>query len=157
MPGSFPDRERTLGSLLRQAYGLLQTRTYAALGARGFSDLRAAHSAVFRHIEPEGSRVTDLAAQAGMAKQSMSYLIEALARSGYLSMVPDPVDGRAKLARLTRRGHEAMAALIALSAQFERELGRKMGVAKSRQLRALLEDATAAMQPGTHRPVAGPR
>jgi DNA-binding MarR family transcriptional regulator len=134
MTPSFPDRERTLGSLLREVY---------------HDDLRAAHSAVFRHIEPQGSRVSDLAAQAGMTKQSMSYLIDALVGAGYISIVQDPADGRAKLAKLTARGKEAMSALLALSAQFEKELAKKLGAARMKQLRALLEEAAGKSTAGT--------
>ncbi|HET6397523.1 MAG TPA: MarR family transcriptional regulator [Pseudoxanthomonas sp.] len=146
MPPSYPERQRTLGSLLRQPYRALQDRTYAALAQRGFDDLRAAHSAVFRHIRPEGSRVTELAAQAGMTKQSMSYLVDALVRGGYLHIVPDPADGRAKLARLTLRGEQAMAALIELSLEWERRLARRLGAAKVAQLRELLEETIAAVE-----------
>jgi len=146
MPPSFPDRERTLGSLLRQVYHALQERTYAALAQRGFHDLRAAHSVVFRHIEPDGSRVTDLAALAGMTKQSMSYLIDGLCSVGYVRIAPDPADGRAKLAQLTARGREATKALIELSAQFERELARLIGAARMKQLRALLEQAAGSLR-----------
>jgi DNA-binding MarR family transcriptional regulator len=145
MPPSYPDRERTLGSLLRLPYHALQARTYAALAEKGFDDLRAAHSAVLRHIEPEGSRVTDLAARAGMTKQSMSYLVDALVEAGYLAIVPDPADGRAKLARLTARGHQAMDALIALSARFERDLARRIGAPRMKQLRGLLEEVAQAL------------
>jgi DNA-binding MarR family transcriptional regulator len=147
MAPSFPDRQRTLGSLLREVYHGLQKRIYAALAQRGFEDLRAAHSVVFRHIEPQGSRVSDLASMGGMTKQSMSYLIDALAAAGYISSVQDPADGRAKLAKLTTRGKEAMSTLLALTAQFEKEMARKIGAARMQQLRALLEEV--AQKSGT--------
>ena len=146
MPPSYPEREHTLGSLLRQPYHAMQQRMYTALAEQGFDDLRAAHSAVFRHIEPGGSRVTDLAARAGMTKQSMSYLVDTLVPS-YLAIVPDPADGRAKLVRLTARGQQGMDAMIDLSAQFERDLAHRIGAAKIRQLRGLLEEVAAAFDP----------
>jgi hypothetical protein len=90
---------RTLGSLLRRPYGALEARAYGGLADRGFSEIRPAHSSVVRHIAASGSRLTDLAARAGMTKQSMAYLVESLARDGFLSVGPDPLDGRAKLVR----------------------------------------------------------
>jgi DNA-binding MarR family transcriptional regulator len=147
MTPSVPDRERTLGSLLRLPYQVLQARVYDALPAHGFNDLRAAHSAVFRHIDPAGSRVTTLAENAGMTKQSMAYLVDALVQSGYLGIAPDPADGRAKIVRLTARGKRAMSTLVALSAQFELELARRLGAARMKQLRGLLEDVAEVLMP----------
>ena len=146
MPPSVPDRQRTLGSLLRLPYQALQQRVYGTLAQRGFEDLRIAHSVVFRHIEPSGSRVTALAEGAGMTKQSMAYLVDALAASGYLKIVPDPADGRAKLAMLSARGKNAMRALIELSAQFEADLAKSLGETKLMQLRKLLEEVSDSLR-----------
>lgn len=152
MSPSYPERQRTLGSLLRLPYQALQSRIYADLARRGFDDLRAAHSAVLRHIDPAGSRITDLAARAGMTKQSMSYLVDSLTAAGYLAIVPDPADGRAKLARLTPRGETAMATLIELSADLERELGKRIGAARMKQLRSLLEEVAEIFPGGEEQP-----
>lgn len=93
------------------------------LPAHGYDDLRAAHNAVPRHIDPEGSRITTLAEGAGMTKQSMGYLVDSLVGAGYLALGPDPLDGRAKLARVAPRGEGATEVLLELGAQFERERG----------------------------------
>ncbi len=148
MPDTIPDRQRTLGSLLRLPYRRLQADVYAALPAHGFDDLRAAHSAVFRHIDPDGSRMTTLAERAGMTKQSMAYLVDALVASGYLKVVADPSDGRAKLVRLTRRGGQAVDTLITLSAQFETALAEKLGSARMARLRTLLEEVASILEAG---------
>jgi DNA-binding MarR family transcriptional regulator len=148
MTPSIPERQRTLGSLLRLPYQALQARVYAALARRGFDDLRVAHSVVFRHIDPAGSRVTALAERAGMTKQSMAYLVDALVTSGYLKSVPDPADGRAKLAVLSARGKRAMTALVELSAQFEADLAARLGETKLQQLRVLLEEVADSFDAG---------
>lgn len=147
MTPSVPERQRTLGSLLRLPYQALQSRVYSALARRGFDDLRVAHSVVFRHIDPAGSRVTALAERAGMTKQSMAYLVDALGASGYLKSVPDPADGRAKLAVLSARGKRAMTALVELSAQFEADLALRLGEVKLQQLRLLLEEVADSFDP----------
>jgi DNA-binding MarR family transcriptional regulator len=140
MAKTFPDRQRTLGSLLRLPYQALQNAVYGALAERGFDDIRAAHSAVFRHIDADGTRLTVLAERAGMTKQSMAYLVDALSQAGYLASTPDPHDGRARRVRLTRRGEQAMTALLELSADFERRLAGQLGATKMARLRALLEE-----------------
>ncbi len=110
---------------------------------RGFPEIRPAHSSVFRHIAAGGSRLTDLAARAGMTKQSMAYLVEGLERGGFLSTVPDLGDGRAKLVRLTARGRRVWRALVALSAEAEAALAERMGRERFALLRTLLEEAGA--------------
>lgn len=143
---STPDRENTLGSLLRRPYDALQDHVYRSLLALGFEDVRMAHSAVFRHIDPEGTRITTLAERAGMTKQSMGYLVDALVEAGYVVLQPDPNDGRAKLAVLTRRGAQAVEVLLEQSRQFESALARRIGARKLEQLRALLVEVSDALR-----------
>lgn len=139
------EKRRTLGALLRLPYEALQARVYAGLAARGFAEIRPAHSAVFRHIAPGGSRLTDLAARAGMTKQSMAYLVDSLERDGFLSVLPDPADGRARLVRLTARGRKVWDALLALSAEAEAAIAAHLGEDRFRAFRTLLEEVNAAL------------
>lgn len=55
---------------------------------------------------PAGSRLTELAALAGVTKSSMVETIDALVERGYFERVPDPTDGRATLVRRTARDWE---------------------------------------------------
>lgn len=135
----------TLGSLLRRPYERLQARVYAGLAARGYPDVRPAHSSVFRIILPKGSRVSDLAELAQMTKQSMAYLTSDLEKLGYVTIGPDPQDGRAKLVRLTERGHAVWAALVELSRQAEEDGARMIGSERIRELRRTLLDLDAAL------------
>lgn len=143
----FPDQARTLGSLLRAPYRRLADRLYAELAANGFPEIRPAHSAVFRHISPDGSRLTDMAEQAELTKQSMAYLVGYLDENGYVTLQPDPDDGRAKLVRLTKRGQAFITALLKASATVEDDLAAALGATKLKQLRDLLEQADAALTP----------
>jgi DNA-binding MarR family transcriptional regulator len=129
----------TLGALLRLPYETLVARTYAELAASGFDDIRPAHSSVFRHILPDGSRLTELAERAQLTKQSMAYLVDALQQQGYVDFVPDPRDGRAKLLHLTPRGLAFQEAAIVVSQRIETGLSRQLGAKNLAQLRTLLE------------------
>ena len=51
---------------------------------------------VFQRIAPDGSRLTDLAEQAQMSKQSAGVLVDQLERFGYVRRVSDPADGHAR-------------------------------------------------------------
>jgi DNA-binding MarR family transcriptional regulator len=138
--------ERTIGYLLRLPYERLSERVYGALAAQGFPDIRPAHSAVFRHVAASGSRVSDLAERAGMTKQSMAYLVEALAASGHVTVAPDPADGRAKLVRLTRRGRAVSETLVRLSREVEAEFAALLPPGRMAALRGLLGDLAEALE-----------
>lgn len=138
--------ERTLGYLLRHAYEQLADRVYGRLAAAGFADIRRAHSSVFRHIAAAGSRVSDLAERAHMTKQSMAYLVESLTALGYLEVVPDPADGRAKLVRLTARGEDASRALVHLSRTAEDEFAQLLPAGQMDRLRAQLDALAARLE-----------
>ncbi len=59
-------------------------------------------------VDPEGTRLSVLAARAQIAKQTATALVDRLERAGYVERVPDPADGRARLVRLTPRALEAV-------------------------------------------------
>ena len=132
---SFPEQAATLGALLRGPYRKLSDRLYAEMAASGFPEVRPAHSVVFRHIVPSGSRVTELAGIAGLTKQSMAYLVEYLEQHGYVKIVTDPADGRAKLVQLSQRGSLFIEALLKASSRLEDEAAKKMGKARLKNLR----------------------
>lgn len=127
VPKNLTDEQDTLGSLLRRCFEGLLARVYDRLAEEGFADLRPSHGAVFRHILPDGMRTTDLAAAAGMTKQSMAYLVGDLEARGYVEVSPDPADGRAKVVRLTPRGGEAQTAAARISKEIEDGWSEKVG------------------------------
>lgn len=149
MPDSTPRNDdsqagTTLGSMLRLMYRALSDRVYGRLADEGFTDIRPLHSAVLRHLRPEGARITSLAAQAQITKQSMSAIIEDLARLGYLESHPDPSDGRARRVIFSARGLALRATLIRLSSEAESVLAKNIGEEKFAQLKALLNEWTQA-------------
>ena len=93
-----------LGVLLQRPLQMLAAEVNQLMVADGFDDLRPAHSVVFMNLDPEGTRISDLAERAHMTKQSMGALVKYLQERGYLSVARDPRDHRAKLVRRTERG-----------------------------------------------------
>src|SRR5215207_956051 len=101
--------QRRIGALLRVPYMSVVDQIHANIQAAGIDDISYAHLNFFRHVdEQRGSRIVDLADDAQMTKQSMSYLVECLEARGYIQRADDPTDGRAKLIQLTERGHDVM-------------------------------------------------
>jgi DNA-binding MarR family transcriptional regulator len=69
--------------------------------------LQPAHAKVLVHIDIHGSRLTDLAARAGISKQAMGKVIDELQFLGYVSRSTHQ-DGRAKMIQFTRKGQKLL-------------------------------------------------
>lgn len=137
---SIPEIHATLGALLRRPYEHMSEWQYGELAKRGFDDVRPAFSAVLRNMPASGARVVDLAARAGMTKQSMGYLVDQMQAAALLEIAPDPDDRRANIVRLTPRGEEVVNTNIELSRQVEACLAQLVGDDKMKQLRSILEE-----------------
>ena len=68
------------------------------------AQVSAAHVHITRHLAPEGSRLTDLAQQAGMSKQAMGDLVDQCEAWGLVTREPDPHDKRARRVVFTESG-----------------------------------------------------
>jgi DNA-binding MarR family transcriptional regulator len=126
------------GMLLFLPYRAMEQRVMAAVAAAGFDDLTLAQSRVFQRIAPGGSRLTDLAEQAQITKQSAGFLVDALQERGYVERVPDPSDARARLVRIAARGEQVLAVAAAAVADVEAEWAAHLGPAAMDDLRGAL-------------------
>jgi DNA-binding MarR family transcriptional regulator len=133
-------REPTnLGGLMRDAFRELTEHIHTRLAEHGHPNVRVAHGNVFQFIDDEGTRVSVLAERAQMTKQSMGELVAHLEAHGYVERVPDPSDGRAKLVRLTAKGRTTYPVARAAIAEVEERWTERIGEAKLRRLRDIME------------------
>lgn len=116
-----------IGQLLTQFTRLFQTELFDRLLAAGLKDARVPHTHVTAYIKAEGSRLTELAAQARMTLPAMSELVDDLQRIGIVERRPDPSDGRAKLICLTDSGWEAMRTARRVIAEIEADYAQLVG------------------------------
>lgn len=103
-PRALPPGAPNTGTLLLAAYRAFEKDLFAAFRDAGHEALRPKHGAVLANVGPEGTRLTDLAAAAGMAKPSMKELVDELVELGYVARRTDPKDGRARTIALTPEG-----------------------------------------------------
>src|ERR1700734_863905 len=96
-----------LGVALFIPYRYMEDRIFRAIQDAGFDDWTLAQARVFQRIAAGGSRLTDLADQAQMSKQSAGVLVDQLEHLGYVRRAPDPTDGRARLIVIEERGRRA--------------------------------------------------
>ena len=138
MLGAPQDDQPLIGALLRMPVDAVRHRMLRDLHAAGFTDLMSAHFAVLRYPGPDGRRPSDVAAEAGMTKQAMNYLLGQLEKLGYLVRGDDAADKRSRRIKLTPRGLAVRQCLRATVATIEAELASELGSAEFGQLRELL-------------------
>lgn len=143
--------ELNLAQLLKHPFEALVTRLHQELAAAGFHDIRPAHGCVFQYTEPDGSRLTDLAEQAGLAKPTVLAAVDDLERLGYVERLPDQRDRRAKLVRLTARGAAAAAEGARIIAGIESDWASRLGPHRSCTLRRALEELHEVVSPRENR------
>jgi DNA-binding MarR family transcriptional regulator len=103
--------------------------------AAGRPEIKPSHNAVVAYLPRTiPRRAADLAADAGMTRQSMGELVRELETLGLVEMVPDPDDRRAKLVSWTEAGL-AMAArgkrhLAVIEQRLEEEFGEEYEAAR---------------------------
>jgi DNA-binding MarR family transcriptional regulator len=142
-----PDPRVTLAGLLEVAKEALLSEFERELAKAGYGDIRTTHGCVFRFVRDDGMRLTELAALAGMTKQSVGELVDHLVQSGYVERIPDPEDKRAKLICLTARGKEAQRTGFDLFAELEERWGERYGAERVELLRGVLEEIAAGEAP----------
>src|SRR5450755_4552277 len=136
-----------IGQLLTQLTRAFQTELFERLEASGLRDARVAHTHVTAYIKADGSRLTELAAQARMTLAAMSELVDDLQRLGIVERKPDPRDRRAKLICLTSTGWDAMRvardAIAEIEAGYAEAVGRERFETAAQTLDTLLYEVTA--------------
>jgi DNA-binding MarR family transcriptional regulator len=135
------------GVLLFIPYRHMENRILQAIRDAGFDDVTLAQARVFQRVAPGGSRLTDLAEQAQMTKQSAAGLVDELERMRYVRRVPDPDDRRARLIQVDKRGRLAAKAAQAAHDEVQDEWRARLGARRFGQLRETLEDLRAITDP----------
>jgi DNA-binding MarR family transcriptional regulator len=87
----------------------------------------AAHIHITRHLSLKGSRLTELALQAGMSKQAMGELVNQCEAWGLVDRVPEPLDARAKQVVFTSAGLLWLQAFQAAVEQAQAEFRAQVG------------------------------
>jgi DNA-binding MarR family transcriptional regulator len=132
------DGELNTGLLLYIPYRSLENRVFDALAKAGYDDITVAQMKILQRIGPDGTRLTDLAEQAQVTKQTAGFLVDQLERAGWVERVPDPTDKRARLVRIAARGKQAIPIADAAVAEVEAEWEAHLGARRMAQLRRTL-------------------
>lgn len=106
-------------TLMFVAYRYVENRVLAAVLDAGY-EVTLAQARIFQRIGPQGTRLTGLAEQAQVTKQTAGALVDQLEVAGYVERRPDPTDARARLVCVSERGARVSAVA---TGELERVLG----------------------------------
>jgi DNA-binding MarR family transcriptional regulator len=132
------ESELNTGLLLFIPYRALENRIFGALAEAGFDDFTPAQARILQRVGPDGTRLTELAEQAQVTKQTAGFLIDQLEKAGYVRRMPDPTDKRARLVCLAQRARAAQPVAQAVVDAVEREWETHLGRRRMGQLREAL-------------------
>jgi DNA-binding MarR family transcriptional regulator len=68
-----------------------------------------------------------VATQSGLTKQALAQALVPLEAGGYLEVLPDPADRRARIVRRTDRGHDVVDAVLELQRGYEQQWAARVG------------------------------
>ncbi len=134
-PGARVPQRTPLIALVHRAYRELQNDMVRQARAAGYEQAKPAHNSVFATLPLGGARSSDLAARAGVTRQSMGEVVRELVDFGVLEMKSDPDDRRAKLVTYTETGLEQVRAGAAHIVDFDERMVAELGEDGYEQLR----------------------
>lgn len=115
------------------------------LADAGFASIRPADRLVLRDVLTAGLRPTELAARLGVSKQAANDVLREFEAGGYITLVPDPDDGRAKRIQATARG----TALVQTAARVSGDIAGRWAACVGEQRFAQFEDVLRELADGT--------
>ena len=144
------DDEQNTGLLLFYPYRAMEDRVLGRVREAGY-EVTPAQSRIFARIGLAGTRLSDLAAQAQVTKATAGFIVDQLERSGLVTRVPDPADGRARLVTITDQGQQAVRVAAEEVAAVEEEWTAHLGTRRMQQLRQALAQLREITDPWAER------
>jgi len=123
-----------LVTFIRRLHQAIRAEIAEQVLLHGFDDITTSHIYVFQTPGPNGVRPTELARRTLMTKQAMNHLLAGLQSGGYLERVASPDDGRARVLRLTKKGHALTKVIQDSAAAIERRWSDALGSGRMRDL-----------------------
>lgn len=138
--GAYLWRTHNPGRVLNGALRRFEQRVMELMDEAGHSRTRRWHVNLTRHLDLEGTRITDLARRSAMTNAAMTELIGQCEEIGLVERVSDPADKRARIVRFTPAGLAWLDDFGRAVAVAQEEMVQEVG---NRNLSVLLKDLAA--------------
>lgn len=122
-------RRNNLGYHLFAANDRFLRAKMAHMAAAGHGEVTEALLTLFVSTDSEGSRITDIAANAGLTKQSVVDSVNRAERAGWVARLSDPQDKRQRIVHFTQEGRAILTRLRAAVTGAEQDLEASVGSA----------------------------
>lgn len=133
-------RHVNIGRLLNNALRHFEARVIELLAEAGHTEITTHHINATRHLDIDGTRLTDMAKRAAVTKQSMSELVAQLETLGIAARKLDPLDGRARIVYFTPKGLTWLSDFRAAVQRAEREMAHDVGADALRTVKTVLQN-----------------
>lgn len=140
-------RTHNPGRVLSNALRRFEERVLALMNEGGHTQTRLSHVNLTRHLDLEGTRITELARRASITNPAMSELIDQCEELGLVERIPDSADKRVRIVRFTPAGLEWLTAFGRAVAAAEAEMAEEIGARCMKSLMTDLASYAAAMEP----------
>lgn len=128
-----------LDQLVVRAFYWMDEGLQQNIRRRGGPSITHSQSLIIMSIGEGITRPSAIAERLGVSRQAIHQSLRELISIGLVELVPDPDDGRAKLARLSKTGAPIQLMALEILGQLEEELGERIGKRRLQQLRSALE------------------
>jgi DNA-binding MarR family transcriptional regulator len=115
------------GRILSNAVTRFEARVLELVAEAGHAGTRPPHINLTRHLDLEGTRITELARRANMTNAAMTELIDQCEQSGLVVRRQDPADGRVRIVVFTEEGRMWLGAFGKALKKAEKELFEEIG------------------------------
>lgn len=139
-------RTHNAGRVLDNALRRFEERVLTLLSKAGYSQIRLSHVKLTRHLDLDGTRVTELARRASITNPAMSELIDQCEALALVERVADSTDKRVRLVRFTSVGLDWLDAIGRAVAEAEAEMTAIIGAPCMKSLLTDLANYAAAME-----------
>jgi len=133
-----PWRHENTGRLLLMSVINWQDILVRGLQQKGFKKFRASHMNLLRHIDVEGTRITEIAERARLSKQAIGQLVASCRTEHLVKVVSDPRDRRAKVVAFTELGQAVIQAERQVMVDMDEKLKRLLSARGLRELQHAL-------------------
>lgn len=127
-------RSHNPGRLLNNALRRFEDRVLDLLAESGYPQARRTHVNLTRHLDLEGTRITELARRAAMTNAAMTELIDQCVQLGWVRRESDPADKRVRIVSFTSRGLQWLDAFGRAVQQAQQEMDEVIGQTRLQML-----------------------
>ena len=142
-------RSDNVGRVLALASRRFARDALSHVHLRNYREVTEVMLALFRNLDLEGTRLTQIAARAHMTKQSMRELVNRAEAQGFVERCSDPADRRAKIIAFTPAGLAMLEEMRIGLAKAEADAGALVGEVFLAETRLRLSDYAARASTAT--------